>query len=537
MVFGLPTPGEPNWDVKLDASIEAVKATADAAQPAASLEAAVAGKIGTDGALDSALTGSYATLSARPLNAVQQFDVVPDASVNQKLKVQSALDAAGAAGATVEFPPGIYFANELVVPEFVTIQGVGGSTARHEGSEGRMASVIFRQIAGSSSTVMELAGAASAVENIMIDGNGAAGTLLKRSGFETRMREVRLYNGTGIGLLDSQVNNGLAHDVSVDNCGSSTLPAVRLTSTDPETSNTVNLDWLQIERSANTALEIAMGSTTEQYAEFLRIIGLHIEAPTDGTPNTAALVRIGNVRNVDLIAPFIYGGPGALLSHEYDPLSTRGNVDGGVRVLGGTLLGRKDDPNIPDYLVELVTGEFFAFIGTEFDSCGIAALRVGSDYGAQVVIDPACVFTSRVPSAIADNRTTYTPARHRGDQTFTRDITVNRHLLTGEGKGRAFTTTSGIDAPGNTSQARDRLGHVTFGTTASPPAAGELMRMTFSSAYAEAPQAIIGARNAATQALGLYAKCSTTQMIVYSASAPAASQASGTYEFSWVVES
>lgn len=58
MVYGLPTAGEPNWDVKLNASVEAVKATADAAQPAASLEAAVAGKIGTAGALDSALSAS-----------------------------------------------------------------------------------------------------------------------------------------------------------------------------------------------------------------------------------------------------------------------------------------------------------------------------------------------------------------------------------------------------------------------------------------------------------------------------------------------
>lgn len=48
MVFGLPTPGEPNWDVKLDASIEAVKTTADAA------EAEIAGRLS-----ESSLTASF----------------------------------------------------------------------------------------------------------------------------------------------------------------------------------------------------------------------------------------------------------------------------------------------------------------------------------------------------------------------------------------------------------------------------------------------------------------------------------------------
>lgn len=58
MAYGLPAHGDPNWDTKLNDSIGAVKVTADAAQPAASLEADVATKVGTAGALDTALSAS-----------------------------------------------------------------------------------------------------------------------------------------------------------------------------------------------------------------------------------------------------------------------------------------------------------------------------------------------------------------------------------------------------------------------------------------------------------------------------------------------
>lgn len=64
MVFGLPTPGEPNWDVKLDASIEAVKTTADAAA------AEIAGRLS-----ESSLTASIGEEAERRIDtAVNALD-------------------------------------------------------------------------------------------------------------------------------------------------------------------------------------------------------------------------------------------------------------------------------------------------------------------------------------------------------------------------------------------------------------------------------------------------------------------------------
>ena len=201
--------------------------------------------------------------------------------------------------------------------------------------------------------------------------------------------------------------------------------------------------------------------------------------------------------------------------------------------------GRKADiGGTPDYLVRLLNGNGFSFIGTQFDMCGIAAIKVESTYGADVVIDPSCVFTSRVPSAVSDLRANANPATVRQDFRVTRDFTLGRHLITAETAGRTFTPASGVTSIGNSSAAMDRRGHINFGTTATPPAAGaELFRMTFATPYPVAPEAIVGAQSTATQALGIYAKCSTTQMIVYCTNAPAASQASSVYALGWIVES
>jgi lysophospholipase L1-like esterase len=73
MTYGLPSRGEVDWDTKLNASIEAVKATADAAQTPAGLDAAVAADIADDtpSATRTALNGGWASRTSVPAESLR----------------------------------------------------------------------------------------------------------------------------------------------------------------------------------------------------------------------------------------------------------------------------------------------------------------------------------------------------------------------------------------------------------------------------------------------------------------------------------
>ncbi|WP_256788791.1 hypothetical protein [Frankia sp. AvcI1] len=83
----------------------------------------------------------------------------------------------------------------------------------------------------------------------------------------------------------------------------------------------------------------------------------------------------------------------------------------------------------------------------------------------------------------------------------------------------------------------DQSGTVTFGSGSGSPAAGAQVIVSFSTAWASAPRAvIISPNNDATQQLGLFAgRPSTTGFTVSAHTAPAASQAAGTFSFSYLV--
>lgn len=197
MAFGLPARDEPNWDTKLDASINAVKATADAAQPAASLEAAVAGKIGTAGALDTALSASYVARVARVVRpewfgaAADWADTSPTlgTGTDDTTAFQDAIDWLLATGGGVLELTGKYRIDGTVyinqtdaltaVP--ITIQGTDGNPF---GSRGK-GSTIVRTVSGDIFRVnLDETGAATlpasdivgsfAVENVSIVGKSVS---------------------------------------------------------------------------------------------------------------------------------------------------------------------------------------------------------------------------------------------------------------------------------------------------------------------------------------------------------------------------
>ncbi len=215
---------------------------------------------------------------------------------------------------------------------------------------------------------------------------------------------------------DTAVTNGEAM------WGNSTAPAVQVACVSPWPDQYVNcfsLDELNIEYSQGVSLEI--GATvlgSGNYPEFLRIHKLHIESPTGyggGIPNPWPLVKCANFRSICLVDPFIYGGPGPAVRHEF----THGSASyyGGLSILGGTLLGRKSTSGyMPTNLVQLATGDQFVMVGTRVDNYSTQAVLVGSGYGTQVFVRDVIRGSSDAASTIVtDNRATRTPAAQHGD--------------------------------------------------------------------------------------------------------------------------
>jgi len=90
-------------------------------------------------------------------------------------------------------------------------------------------------------------------------------------------------------------------------------------------------------------------------------------------------------------------------------------------------------------------------------------------------------------------------------------------------------------APTVTLASRNNAGNVKFGS-GTGPSAGMQVVVTYSAAYVVAPVVTLIAKNAATQALGLYPSITGTgSFTVGSSAAPAASQAGVTYEFDYLV--
>lgn len=138
MVFGLPAIGETSWGQKILDSINAVKATADAAQPAATLDAAVAGDVADSGSN----TRAALAKALVPVTNVREFGAVGDGVTNDTAAVQAAITYALTAtnpangevpphtgvSPTVFFPLGTYKVGELQIPGTVRLLGEGGGT-------------------------------------------------------------------------------------------------------------------------------------------------------------------------------------------------------------------------------------------------------------------------------------------------------------------------------------------------------------------------------------------------------------------------
>ena len=437
--------------------------------------------------------------------------------------IQAAVTAASeAGGGIVSIPSGDYDVTLLDVPNFVTVRADSGEMARFGGQvgAGQRAAVRFLRPAGNTDAYqVRLSGAGAALENILIDGGGKAGTGLITSGFETRIDTVRVMNCAGIGFDVQKANNARWNNIYVDNCGTKTLPAVNIWSKagvgSANETNNVAIYGLTIERCANGALDIAYGTTAEHWAEWIKIFDLHVEAPSDngGTPNTDALIRIGNIRNVSLFAPMIYGGPGVLLRHEQRVARAVGN--GGIRVFGGSFLGSDTNAgaNPTPNLVQLVTGDDTAFEGVVFMRHTGPAIDVASTYGAKFFVSPSSTFTG---VALADARSLGTTVIRRGH------LTLTDHFLSTGAAPTVTNAQNGTGAPTPRIDGTDVAGRVFFGTgTGTISAEVPLASVTFARKFETEPTVHISPANAATAKLQVYAARTPTGFTIRAVGVPA----------------
>lgn len=189
MVYGLPERGDPEWDVKLGDSIEAVKATADAAQPADDLEADVASKVGTDGDLDDALATSIETVGGEHFAAKDSPEITGDATIErvgygegassvrvpsfgQFRMVADDIAATSPGGSIVGEQRTIIYSGDWTVKATVTITATGGTADWSIG--GQTATIAFDATAGTVQTALTALSTVGA-SNLTVTG-GPGGT-------------------------------------------------------------------------------------------------------------------------------------------------------------------------------------------------------------------------------------------------------------------------------------------------------------------------------------------------------------------------
>lgn len=474
----------------LAAGALAAGALAVSARPAPALAAEGSGTGGSAADVDGA--GGPAVPVADPSTGVdvRRHGAKADGRSDDTAAFAAAIAEAATVRGRVLVPAGTYVIDSVTVPLLVKIVGVGADVSRYGASTD--GGVNLRHLATSGRPMVVVDGNGVTLENLTLQANGSSAPLLEVvNGFESRFDRIHLSNVAGTALLVHRVNNNLWTDLFVNNCGGDDEAAVVVKSpTAPGTNtNTFTCVNLHVEGSANVALDLAWGPTSDYFVEFVRLVAPHIET-LQRTAGADATIRIGNVRQVEFVAPTIYGGPGPLIEHGEQ--RRRGvALDGGVRVVGGALLGA--DPErvaASATLVRLTKGDDFWLVGTRLGRFTASAVSLGPDYGSRFGADPSTRIDA-VGSAVAidDQRTVV----GRPEWSAPGDVVVGRRLR-GSDAGAGLTTSvqgrNGTGAPRATITGSDMRGTLSFGSGTAPREGGQV-RVRFVAPYAATPVVVL----------------------------------------------
>lgn len=451
--------------------------------------------------------------------------------------VQAAImDAFNAGGGKVLVPPGLYRVAGINQPDFVQLEATGGALTRFGKGDVRGAARFIRTVGSTAAYTWRIAGHGSVLHNVEIDGDGQAYRGLIVSGFELTLDTVRVINCKAIGIDVERANNTRWRDVYVDNCGTKTEYAMKIWSKTGASggisneTNTVDIYGLTIERSANGALSIAEGTDAQAWAEFLRIFALHIEAPVDngGQANDVALLAIGNVRSLDLIAPFIYGGPGPLISHN-QTVNRGSGANGGVRIVAGQLFGSDASAGVvpaTPTLVSLLAGDNFALEGTKLDRYTGSPVIVAAGYGPRFFVSADTTMSS---GTIQDARATSTLYNVYGDLRVEGTIRSGRPVVSVVRDAARVASTT----PNNCSDTR---GTVFFQGGAAT--AGALFTINFAKAHRVQPSIAVTPKNELTAGLNLYAAVAANglSVTIYTATPLVVQAAANLYQLDYIIQ-
>lgn len=436
--------------------------------------------------------------------------------------------------------PGLYRAEDLVLPPLVTLDGLGGQTARFgTPTPYEYGAVRIQRPAGSTSAkpIISLEGSGAAIRNLTILGNTTdVGPGVVNTGFETGIDTVRIIAIPNIALDVQRANNTRWSNIFIDNSGTSTLPGMKVWSKNgvgsANETNTLDIYGLTIERCVNVHLDLAYNpnnlADTEYWCEFLRIHNLHIESTIQnagagsGAGNTSAMIRIGNVRSVDLVSPFLYGGPGAIIEHNQQFNRSWGN--GGIRLLGGILSGSDTGTGLAPSveLVNLIKGSGFVASGTEFRRYSGNAVKAQTTYGENVIVEPSCLGGKFGDARAA--RTTLTMAGDMVLQGQIRSSPGSNPSVTSVVPGRYTAIVNGSDVAGK----------VFFATTAEVNT-GEIVKVTFNKPYDKEVTVVLTPGTPEAAAMNAHVSSTATGFTIRATNAPVAGQPQGTYQFGFIV--
>lgn len=445
-------------------------------------------------------------------------------------------------GKVLVSPDKKYIATNLQPRRNVTIECPSGGLYRFGSPNATNdASAWIINKSGSSTPLFNMLEPAWTLRNILLYGNqNTVETIYIDNGFEAHMDNVRIANNGGAGFRCVGLYNIYFHKVFVDNCGSSGGYAVYLNTNPPRTINTLNWMGLTIERCQNGALKVGEGTNSfKGYAEMLMFYGLHVESPSDngGVPNVDALVSFENFRNVTLIAPFLYGGPGYILEHNQTEPTSIG-LFGGITILGGTILGRNFETGFqPTHLIHLVNGDGFSMNGTVLDSCSAEFIVIDSTYGPNVWLGTQNI-RKRGGLLMQDNRTVVNPNRHEGPNLLINDTTFRQHIISKDTAG-AVTLTMGAGAgtggPGGLLiKCNDTMGTVLWGTGIGA-IAGAQFTITFDRPYATIPNIQISSGNISTAVLHIYKAKDVNGFTVFFVGDPDSNTTNTKYQIDYLV--
>lgn len=486
-------------------------------------------------------TAAGSSTTAGPIRFASDFGAVGDGRTDDTASIQAAIAWAGDRSAMVAFAPGIYAVSSLTVSRQVRLVGLGAGMTRYSKS-GHVGGVVIVPVDPAATgplVTIDAAGTGVELKDIVLDGYNpitnskssvdvtawpARTGLEVAGGIEVRLKSVRVFRFRGTGIHVTQLNNSRWSDVFVDNCGSATLPAFVLSSPASGVSNFLDFDGLTIERSGNTALAIAAGtSATTDFVSSVTFTGLHIEANTDSVVsvlNTRPLVDLGNVRDVTFVAPHLLGAPVPLIDYYQrsavnttragDPGGDAGDQLGGVRILGGQL--QQHGGGDPALRVGTIrargNGRFLSVVGVKFSSLVSPGVVLDPTFQFDAFVD-GCSFRGGGGAAqptVVDRRpavaAAYTPRSVFGDT-----VVEGGRLRTRPGAGRPATTlttaasakaawvdqaTPGTDLAGSARVTVQRGSTTTLAT------------VRFGATYRAAPVVTLTPQNAATATAGLY---------------------------------